>query len=71
MKYYKNKTLKKLGKPCSNCDSKETYLILISENIDGVIYPKKYVHCKDCDSLEIFKDQKHKSTTTILKDSGF
>ena len=60
MKSYKNKTLKKLGNPCSDCDSKETYLVLISENVDGVISSKKCIHCRVCDSLEIFKDQKHK-----------
>ena len=59
-KHLKNKKLKRFGKPCSDCQSKETYLVLMSENIDGVIYPKKYIHCMDCDSLEIFKDKKHK-----------
>jgi len=60
IKHGKNKTLKRLGKPCSDCESKETYLILINEHIDGIIYPKKYIHCRSCDFSEIFRDKKHK-----------
>lgn len=56
----KNKTLKRLGKPCSDCESKETYIILINENINGVIYPEKYIHCRSCDFLELYRDKKNK-----------
>lgn len=60
-KHSKNRTLKRLGKPCSECESRETYLILENEEINGVIYPKKYIHCKSCDFSEAFRDKKHKA----------
>ena len=59
-KHGKNKTLKRLGKPCSDCESKETYLILKNKEIDGIIYPEKYIYCSSCECLEIFRDKKHK-----------
>lgn len=54
--------MKLWGKPCPDCESKQTYLILKNKNLDGVVYSTKFIFCKVCEYEEEYREKKNNKT---------